>query len=370
MSVGKYFRPGVSPFSVRAGPMRPETGAEDFVGYGSVLKLKDLVEKTFRDPISFRLVYGSYGAGKTWTFSWLWREFAQESGERRCFVIGVPRFEIRSRPERALVETILRDILETQPTLFKQAVSKGPAVASPDLRSLRSHFDSPDSRAVLAGITGASRVKHEGDARSFSLTKSDDLTRMLLATFEAIALLGYTRCLLLIDELDAPFLLGSRKDRIAFSEFLRGLYDLLSTRSEGDATYPHVEVLFSGTGELYEQFWPEALTHQLQAGTLMAAFIRRTEPPFLMTPPNESELEGIAKHHIGRARSRGGRDLGDWIPFDKAAIDLAWKKSGRNLGQFLHVASDMYRLAEGEKATRVTTEHCNKALAAYNEGPG
>jgi hypothetical protein len=365
MSVSSHFKPGTQPFSVRAGPMRPTTGEGEFVEYGSVAKLRATIESTFTLPVSYRLVFGSYGSGKTWAFSWLWRELSREAGTRKCFVIGIPRFEIRARPERSLVESVLREVYDRQPTLYNLAVSSDPARASDDLRSVQRHFQNPDSRRILAGIAGSSRVKSHGDARSFSLTRSDDLSRLLLATFEAVRLAGYPRCLVLVDELEAPFLLGSKKDRIIFSEFLRGIYDSLSVPGPGGAQYPSVQFLFSGTWEVYQQFWPEAITKQLESGTLMSAFIRRTEKPFLLNPPSDTELETIAKSHIENARRK---PEGGWIPFDRDAIDMAWKRSGRNLGQFLHVTSDMYRLAEAADAKRVTKAHCEQALAAYGEG--
>lgn len=361
MSVGTHFKE--RPFVVRAGLLSRTAGEGRFVEYGSVLELKNLVEDTFRRPVSFRLVVGSHGVGKTWTLSWLWREFSIEQGPRKCVVVAIPKFEIRERPERSMVESILSSVAENHPALFAIGGSEGGGKASWDLRSLRDHFKEFESRQTLIGGSGGSRVSATEQARGFSLTKLDDLRRILLATFEAAWLAGYPRCLVLADELEAPFLLSSKRDRVIFFEFLRGIYDVLEQSSKDGPRYPYVQFLFSGTQDVFEEFVPGTVTKQRGGGALLAAFVRRTEPPFLLKPPTKQELEQITLQEIQRTRRKKESGM---IPFDLDAILLAWERSSRNLGEFQHLVSDMYALAEAEDAKRVTKEHCQRALRAYN----
>jgi hypothetical protein len=194
------------------------------------------------------------------------------------------------------------------------------------------------------------------------MTSSGDLTRLLMATLEAAHFAGYHRALILIDEFEAPFILDSRKDMTIFSEFLRGLYDSLIDPSEKSPPYPHTQFLFSGTAKVFQEFQPAAITRQIDQGGLMAAFLRRTEQPFFLDPPNQSELKDIARDEIKRTRKRRQEGL---IPFDEDALILAWKRSSLNLGQFLRFASDMYLMAEEEGASSVTTNHLEKVLKTY-----
>jgi hypothetical protein len=361
MSVGSHFKE--RPFVVRAGLLSKSAGEGRFVEYGSVLELKQIVESTFQRTVSFRLVFGSHGVGKTWTFSWLWREFAIEQPPRKCLVIGIPKFEIRERPERSMVEAILFSVAESYPALFALGSAQGAIKASWDLRSLRDHFQEFESRQTLIGASGGSRVGATEQARGFSLTKLDDLRRMVLATFEAASLAGYSRCLVLADELEAPFLLSSKRDRVIFFEFLRGIYDVLEHPPKEGPAYPHIQFLFSGTQDVFEEFVPGTVTKQRGGGSLMAAFVRRTEPPFLLKPPSKQELEQIALQEIQRTRKKQETGM---IPFDLDAILTAWEKSARNLGDFLHLVSDMYALAEAEDAKRVTKAHCERVLKSFD----
>jgi hypothetical protein len=361
MSVGTHFKE--RPFVVRAGLLSKAAGEGRFVEYGSVSNLKQVVESTFNRPVSFRLVFGSHGVGKTWTLSWLWREFSIEQGPRKTLVVGIPKFEIRERPERSMVESILSSVAESYPALYAIGSSQGAGNASWDLRSLRDHFRDFQSRQTLVGASGASRVGASENARGFSLTKLDDLRRMLLATFEAASLAGYGRCLVLADELEAPFLLSTTKDRVIFFEFLRGIYDVLERPSKSGPKYPHVQFLFSGTQDVFNEFVPGTVTTQRGGGSLMAAFVRRTETPFLLKPPTKPELEQITLQEIQRTRRK--KESGT-IPFELNAILMAWERSSHNLGDFLHLVSDMYALAETEDAKRVSKEHCERALKSYN----
>lgn len=365
MNVRSYFP--TRPFQVRSSSLRPDVGQDRFVEYDSLTRLRRTVEQTFGLRVSIRLVFGSYGSGKTWALSWLWRQLDSSQGKLKCLVLGIPRLETRGRPERGLVEALLRSVADDHPELLPLGVAAAPGRASRNLISLRDHFSNLDKRQVLIGGANGSRVPATDQARGFSLSRTEDLIQLTLAVLEAVSLAGYPRCLILVDELDAPFLLSARKDRIIFSEFLRGIYDVLINPSPEGPSYPAVQFLLSGTSDLYREFWPEAITKITGRGSLMSAFIRRTETPFILEPPTDAELDRIAMQEIVRTRSppRNG-----WIPFDKDAIGQAWTLSTRNLGQFVRLASDMYGIAEAEDAPRVTKEHCLKAMRAYDEGPG
>jgi hypothetical protein len=353
-----------SPFVVRGGGLEEGRGEGEFTPYASVLKLKSTVEATFERPVSFRLVVGNHGYGKTWTLSWLWREFSREIAPRRCLVLGVPRFEIQRRAERSMVESILRCVQERHPELFMTALANAGSRASEDLRSLRDHFANFESREILMGNGGA-RVRATEQTRGFSLTLSRDLTRILEATFEAALHAGYPRCLVLVDEFEAPFILGSPRERTIFSEFLRGVYDGLIAPTGGKIRYPRVQFLFSGTEPVFREFAPAAITRQIDRGGLMAAFLRRTEPPFFIEPPSTPDLKRIAQAEI--ARTRKHKEQG-FIPFDEGALLEAWKRSTLNLGEFVRMASDMYLLAEEEGANAVTTAHLRRVMEQYKVG--
>ena len=365
MGVKSYFP--TRPFQVRASSLRPDVGQDRFVEYRSLAELRQLVERSFRLRVSIRLVFGSYGSGKTWALSWLWRELATPQGPLKCIVLGIPRIETRGRPERGLVEALLRSLGEDHPELLPLGVASAPGQASRNLISLRDHFANWDDRQILTGGASGSRVPASNEARGFSLARTEDLIQLTLAVLEAIALAGFPRCLILIDELDAPFLLAARKDRIIFSEFFRGIYDILISPDPKGATYPAVQFLLSGTSDLYREFWPEAITKLTGRGSLMSAFIRRTETPFVLKPPTPPELDEIAMREITRTREPPRRG---WIPFEQDAISKAWELSTRNLGQFIRLASDMYGLAEAEDAPRITKSHCLRAMKAYEEDGG
>ncbi len=363
MSVAKHFRE--RPFSVRGGSLSRGLGDDRFIPYSSVRKLKEKVQATFDLPVSFRLVFGPYGAGKTWTFAWLWREMQQETGSKKCLVLGVPRFEIRAHPERSFVESLMCSAVEEHPELIPLGVSNGGARASLNLRSVRDHLQDWDSRQVLLGQGSGHRVKAPtSDGRSFSMNKLGDLTQLVLAVLEAAGHVGYSSCLILVDEVDAPFLLLGLKDRTIFTEFLRGVYDALVEPPEKGPSYPHAQFLFSGTYQVYQEFEPGAITRKLDEGDLMAAFLRRTEPAFVLDPPSDSDLHQIAQQEIARTRKKPEKGT---IPFDEEALAMAWKKSSLNLAQFVRIVSDMYAMAEAEDAKSVTTRHCTRVLAALGQ---
>jgi hypothetical protein len=367
MSVGAGLKS--PPFQVNAGSLAPARGDGPFLPYRSVMDLKEQVDGTFSKRVSFRVVFGSHGSGKTWTLSWLWREFERPAGPGGCLVLGVPRFEIRQHPERSLVSSLLRSVATEHPALLQIAAATGAATASEDLRSLRDHFDDFASKQTLLGY-GSTRVKATENARAFSLNSSGDLTRLTLSILEAVALAGYPRCLVLVDELEAPFILDPRKDRTIFSEFLRGVYDQLVDPPKKGPHYPRTQFLFAGTLQIFEDFQPGAITRTSDQGSLMHAFIRRTDPPFLLKPPSSDELHKIARRNIELSRDPDSKQKG-MLPFDTDAIDEAWTQSGLVLGIFVQYALAMYELAERDPGAKsVTKAHLERALARFTQEAG
>ena len=135
--------------------------------------------------------------------------------------------------------------------------------------------------------------------RAFAMTSTDHLSRLVFATLEAVQFAGFSRCLVLVDELDAPFLLGyALRERDAiFSEFLRGYANALTrSATEGPDIPAHAGPTIGDVPRCSRSFEPSAITRQLDSGGVMGCVPpARTEHPFILDPPSKEELMAIAR---------------------------------------------------------------------------
>jgi hypothetical protein len=352
MSVSSKFTE--PPFGKRGGRLTPDVGGEDFVKYSIHRKLLETVREGFSRPVIYRVVYGGVGQGKTWTLGWLWRE---SQTDPKALVIGIPRLESRKAPERALVEALLRGVLQHYPTLFEKAsVSKK---ASENVKVIASYLEDSDGRLALIGQSSTARPPRISDLPAISMGSLEDLERIILAILEAAKIVGFDRVLVLIDELESPFILHSKKAIQIFGDFLRNLYDVLE---EDAPQFAHVQIVFAGTSTIYEFFKPQSVHQLAQQSGIIGAFIRRTEDIFVLTPPDENEILEIAAERIEQHRRQAGKRF---IPYEEAAILAAWTNAARNMGHFVKLLQEMYELADSEGAAKITAEHCERVSAKY-----
>jgi hypothetical protein len=339
---------------LRGGRLEKSAGKDDFQEYSVHGDLRRKIEGTFARPISYRLIYGATGEGKTWTLSWVWREFeGMKVDGGNCMVLAVPKFELRRQPERFLIESLAHDVTSRYPDLFPVAARS--KKASSDLKVVAAYLQDPDGQLVLTGRGTWARPPRLEGLPAISMNLISDLLRVFLAIVEAAGLTGHPWLLVLVDELEGPFTLQAGKGVTIFSDFLRDVYDNLE---KSRPNFAHTQFLLGGTLPVFERFDPRALARPLDEGGPFTAFLRRTEPPFTLKPPNAGELKKIAQERIDLHRKE--RE-GPFIPFDEDAIMLAWKTATQNLGLFTSLLQAMYDLALAEGAARITKAHCEGA---------
>lgn len=358
--VGDYFPEGHEPFLTISGALARSTGKDEFFACSTHYRLEELVEDTFRrKPISFRFVFGRLGEGKTWTLSWLWRQFeASKPGVPRCLVLGIRRLQHGTSLERTLVEQLLAAVAATDEQLIPMAVAA--RKASSGLKTLAAYWADDEGRDVLTGRGRSSRAPRIENERPLNMARQSDLTMLLVALFEAVKVRGFDRMLILIDELEGPVDRASPAKITLLADFLRDLQDSLQ---EPPVPCPHIQFLLSGTSNVAEQFDPQLIERTRDLSGVVGAFVRRAEPPFRLDPPTPQDLEEMTNHRIKvhREKKMPGQPP---KPFKKDAIMAAWKHTSQKLGDFSNVLEKMYEIAVAQDSSEVDLSHFEAAKKA------
>ncbi len=347
-----------SPFGLIAGRLSVELGKRDFVSLRTHRDLKELVESTFElKPISLRLVIGETGGGKSWSFSWLWREFRDAQG---TLVLGIPRLELRQIPERALMEAVFRGV---RPKLAQiRAKIKDLEFQSENTLDGTSqyllHALNDDSAMALLCGESIGRLKTLAGIVPPSKQTTEGSLRLLVSLFRVLRLLDYERVLVLIDEAETFFISYGRQNLLHFSNYLRGLYDEFELK--GGERLPRVQVLFAGTTTVIMKMSPALVGKQSEAGDIGEALQRRLSPPFELGDPSTKEILEIAEYRIGKHRKQ--EEGAPYIPYDRDAILLIWESGLRNIGEFCTRLQRMYEIARDEDAERITVAHASMTV--------
>jgi hypothetical protein len=351
--VSDYFRD--SPFSTIGGRIGLDTGRDDFVELGIHERLgKETEQYLATKPITLRLVVSFIGGGKTWTLSWLWRQF---SGRPKTIVIAVPRIELRGQPERGLAEGIFRGVRPDVGTILRKITDFPKSLKGTPAQYVGLAMQSSVDYAQLCGTTG--RLPVLGEIQPPSMTKTEGTLRLLLGLFQVLLVAGFDHVLVLIDEVESLFLAYGRRDLFVFSDYIRNLYDEFET--DKGRLLPKLEVLFAGTSTVLERVSPGLVGKQMDAADVAQALVRRLAPPFQLSLDGEKDAMIVAEHRIGIHRSRALNR--PFIPYDKRAILYVWKYSYGSLGDFCKMLQLMYDIALRQKTSRITVAHAKAAVS-------
>lgn len=349
-----------NPFLTTAGVLAYETGADDFAQlkvHGELLKQTELQFK--ERPITIRILASDIGGGKTWTLSWLYRHYFDMEN---TLAIAVPRLELRGQPERGLVEAIFRGL---KPSIDKIRSSlkarKGQLpkslVGTPADYVMHAIFE-PEVFSLLGG--GGGRLPPLENVVPPLLTKTEGTLQLFLGLLRVLHFAGFTRVIVLVDEVESLFLTYGRRDLFIFSNYVRGVIDEFQT--DNGRSLPKLVMLLAGTIVVLEAISPGLVGRQMDATDVAQSLVRRLAPPFQLFIENESDILEIARERIGAHRKK--KENRPYIPYDTEAILFVWKSFGK-LGDFCRGLQDMYELALEEKASKITVSHAKRIVSKY-----
>lgn len=354
--VSEYFKD--SPFATFAGKLAFNVGEEDFVTLkGHEELLTQLKQNLIQSNITIRLLVSVVGGGKTWTLSWLYRQFSKRE---HALVICVPRLELRGQPERELTEAIFRGVL---PELKKIRGKLGRKKMPKEFHGTVTEYvwnAILDTGAFSTLSGGGGRLPTLNNARPPSLRKTEGTMQLLLGLFRVLYFVDYAEIIVLTDEVESLFVAYGRKDLFIFENYLRGLHD--EFQSGQGKRLPRVLILLAATSSVLEQISPILVQKQTGASDFASALARRLGPMVLLVT-DESEALRIAEHRINEHRRQ--RLDQPYIPYDKDAILLAWRSSLGNIGDFCKYLQQMYELALAERANRITLKEAKRVVEQY-----
>jgi hypothetical protein len=276
--------------------------------------------------------------------------------------IAVPRLELRGQPERGLVEAVFRGL---KPSLVKvQSRLKSGKVKLPkNLLGTSTDYVyrailEPDAFSLLSGTGG--RPESLDGISPPPLTKTEGTLQLFLGLLRLLHAAGFTRVIILVDEVESLFLTYGRRDLFIFSNYIRGVIDEFQT--DGGVSLPRLVMLLAGTSVVLEEISPGLVGRQMDAGDVAQSLVRRLAPPFQLSITEESDILEIARQRIGEHRLKKANL--PYIPYEREAILFVWKNFV-NLGDFCRGLQEMYELAFAEKAERITIKHAKKVVGRY-----
>ena len=351
-----YFKS--SPFVAIAGRLSEETGRDDFVILNIHKQLTNEIDEEFsQHPITVRILMGQQGGGKTWTLSWLSRSYEEM---QNTLVIAVPRIELRGKPERGFVEGIFRGL---RPSINAIKSSLQKAKIPKDFEGTATEyvwkalFD-PGTFAILSGSGGTTRLPNMGWVSAPQLTKTEGLIELVLGLFHVIRLAGFTRVLVLLDEIESLFLVFGKTNIFIFENIIRGVYD--EFESDNSRTLPRLVMILGGTYSVLEGISPALVGKQTEESGITVALARRLAQPFLLVVNDESEALEIVQYRIGQHRRRQLDE--PYIPYEEEAIIYVWKNTLGNIGDYCRALQEMYEIALREKAQKITLDHAQRTI--------
>lgn len=357
-TVRDYFRN--SPFQTLAGRLSPDTGMGDF----AKLKIHERLEKQVGDYfktkfVSVMILVGDQGGGKTWTLSWLYRTFME--GPKDTMAIGVPRIELRGIPERGLLEGLFKG-LRPQMNEIKQTMARMEFPSN--LKGTTTEYiwnaiSDSDAYSILSGSGG--RLPTLKGIIPPPMTKTEGTLELFLALFRFLGILGYTKVLVLMDEVESLFVAYGRSNLFIFTNYLRGIYD--EFESDNGRTLPRLVLVMSGTYGVLAGVSPELVTRQTDASDASQALLRRLAPSFVLEFRDMADALEIASHRIGVHRKV--TEDKPYIPYDEKAIEYVWQHNLGNLGNYCRDLQQMYEFALRERAKMITMEHAKRAVAMF-----
>jgi hypothetical protein len=360
--IADYFEQGRGPFSQFAGNLSRDTGKEDFVALEIHHQLYRQIEiSLLQNSVTIRLLVASQGGGKTWTLSWLYRNF--EGDLRNTLVLGIQRLELRGQPERGLMEAIFRalkpSIDKIRTNLRSEPLPKG--LQGTTSEYVKEALSDPMIYSMLCGDGG--RLPKIGNLTAPSMTKTEGTLQLLLGLFRVLYSIGFANVIVLIDEVESLFQVYGKRNLFIFENYLRGVFDEFQTDSERDnPELPRLVMILAGTIIVLEQISPSLVGKQTSASDVAQALVRRLSPTLLLVK-NQDDVLLIASHRIGIHRKRTTNQ--PYIPYDKDAIIYVWQNSLGVIGDFCRTLQTMYELALSQKAQRITLEHAKKAIIEY-----
>jgi len=357
-TVGDYFKE--SPFLIYAGKLSPESGKEDFVPLSVHYELRLQTENRFLNrPVTVRLVVSGPGGGKTWTLSWLHRELSKLD----TFVIGVPRVELRGKPERGLVEAIFRALSPSVPRIRKRLTSSDidfpGELKGTSADYVRAALSNPEVYQLLCG--GGGRLPSLDGIVAPQLTRTEGTIDLLLGLLRVLYVMGSVRVLVLVDDVESLFSVYGRRDLVILLDWIRNIID--EFQSDADHSLPRFVMLLAGTTTVLERVHPGLVGRQADETDATMALIRRLDVPFTLTIEKDEDVLRVASHRIGKHRRRKSSE--PFIPYDEEAIMYVWKNSYGNLGDYCQRLQQMYEIALSEKASRITMDHAKRVVAQY-----
>ena len=358
-TVADYFKE--SPFLRYAGKLSPESGKPDFVPLSVHLELKSQTEDRFLNrPVTVRLVVSGPGGGKTWTLSWLYREFSDSPD---TFVIGIPRVESRGKPERGLVEAIFRSVSPNLPKLKKWLASARnsfpPELEGTPADYVRVALAKPEVYQLLCG--GGGRLPSLDGIVAPQLTRTEGTLNLFLGLLRVLHLAGWARVLVMVDEVESLFSVYGRRDLVILLDWIRNIID--ECQSDMGRSLPKLEMLLSGTTAVLERVHPGLVGRQADQTDAAMGLIRRLDVPFQLTIEKNEDVLRVASYRIGIHRRAKSNE--PFIPYDEKAILYVWKNSFGNLGDYCERLQRMYEIALSEKAARITMSHARLVVGQH-----